>query len=228
VTDAIKRNTASTIRCETTLKRHSPNQKAGYLQPFQRRRLDPGEADDTRAHRIAAQEVDSLRNRCSRRVGPFPSPTRRRIRRPLASVRTAFRRWISWRRSAFSPQKLTTGDGLTINRPVRSRHPRSQRHIKIFPKADLADDAQVNICSAYCRTQNDKAVEACDTRDSAPIPGGDNDPGALLQKWSRAADPARLSTRARGVGARRESNSRTPMRDLAKSGSNRFKIAELG
>jgi TolA-binding protein len=36
-------------------------------------------------------------------------------------------------------------------------------YIKSFPKSDLADDAQVNICMAYLQDgKNDKAVEACD------------------------------------------------------------------
>jgi tol-pal system protein YbgF len=39
-----------------------------------------------------------------------------------------------------------------------------QAYIKNFPKSDWADDAQVNICSAYLNQgKYDKAVEACDT-----------------------------------------------------------------
>jgi tol-pal system protein YbgF len=38
-----------------------------------------------------------------------------------------------------------------------------QAYIKNFPKSDWADDAQVNICSAYLNQgKYDKAVEACD------------------------------------------------------------------
>jgi len=55
-------------------------------------------------------------------------------------------------------------------------------YIKSFPKADLADDAQVNICSAYLQDgKNDKAVEACDLA-IRTYPGGDKIPDAYYKK----------------------------------------------
>ncbi len=55
-------------------------------------------------------------------------------------------------------------------------------YIKSFPKSDLADDAQVNICSAYVQDgKNDKAVEACDLA-IRTYPGGDKIPDAYYKK----------------------------------------------
>jgi TolA-binding protein len=55
-------------------------------------------------------------------------------------------------------------------------------YIKSFPKADLADDAQVNICSAYLQDgKNDKAVEACDLA-IRTYPAGDKIPDAYYKK----------------------------------------------
>ncbi len=55
-------------------------------------------------------------------------------------------------------------------------------YIKSFPKADLADDAQVNICSAYVQAgKNDKAVEACDLA-IRTYPSGDKIPDAYYKK----------------------------------------------
>ena len=55
-------------------------------------------------------------------------------------------------------------------------------YIKSFPKADLADDAQVNICSAYLQDgKNDKAVEACDLA-IRTYPTGDKIPDAYYKK----------------------------------------------
>ena len=55
-------------------------------------------------------------------------------------------------------------------------------YIKSFPKADLADDAQVNICSAYVQDgKNDKAVEACDLA-IRTYPNGDKIPDAYYKK----------------------------------------------
>jgi len=55
-------------------------------------------------------------------------------------------------------------------------------YIKSFPKADLADDAQVNICSAYIQDgKNDKAVEACDLA-IRTYPNGDKIPDAYYKK----------------------------------------------
>ena len=55
-------------------------------------------------------------------------------------------------------------------------------YIKSFPKSDLADDAQVNICSAYVQDgKNDKAVEACDIA-IRTYPNGDKIPDAYYKK----------------------------------------------
>src|SRR3954464_1971334 len=55
-------------------------------------------------------------------------------------------------------------------------------YIKSFPKSDLADDAQVNICSAYVQDgKYDKAVEACDLA-IRTYPAGDKIPDAYYKK----------------------------------------------
>ena len=55
-------------------------------------------------------------------------------------------------------------------------------YIKSFPKSPLADDAQVNICSAYVQDgKNDKAVEACDLA-IRTYPNGDKIPDAYYKK----------------------------------------------
>jgi TolA-binding protein len=55
-------------------------------------------------------------------------------------------------------------------------------YIKSFPKSDLADDAQVNICSAYVQDgKNEKAVEACDLA-IRTYPNGDKIPDAYYKK----------------------------------------------
>jgi TolA-binding protein len=55
-------------------------------------------------------------------------------------------------------------------------------YIKSFPKSDLADDAQVNICSAYVQDgKNEKAVEACDLA-IRTYPAGDKIPDAYYKK----------------------------------------------
>jgi TolA-binding protein len=55
-------------------------------------------------------------------------------------------------------------------------------YIRSFPKSDLADDAQVNICLAYSQAgKNDKAVEACDLA-IRTYPTGDKIPDAYYRK----------------------------------------------
>ena len=55
-------------------------------------------------------------------------------------------------------------------------------YIKSFPKSDLADDAQVNICMAYLQDgKNDKAVQACDVA-IRTYPNGDKIPDAFYRK----------------------------------------------
>ena len=55
-------------------------------------------------------------------------------------------------------------------------------YIKSFPKSDMADDAQVNICMAYLQDgKNDKAVEACDLA-IRTYPNGDKIPDAYYRK----------------------------------------------
>jgi tol-pal system protein YbgF len=55
-------------------------------------------------------------------------------------------------------------------------------YVKSFPKSDMADDAQVNICSAYVADgKPDKAVEACDIA-IRNYPTGDKIPEAYYRK----------------------------------------------
>ncbi len=55
-------------------------------------------------------------------------------------------------------------------------------YIKSFPKSEMADDAQVYICTAYLQDgKNDKAVEACDLA-IRTYPGGDKIPDAYYKK----------------------------------------------
>src|SRR6185295_14446254 len=55
-------------------------------------------------------------------------------------------------------------------------------YVKSFPKSDMADDAQVNICSAYIADgKPDKAVEACDLA-IRNYPTGDKIPEAYYRK----------------------------------------------
>ena len=55
-------------------------------------------------------------------------------------------------------------------------------YVKSFPKSDMADDAQVNICSAYVAAgKPDKAVEACDLA-IRNYPTGDKIPEAYYRK----------------------------------------------
>jgi TolA-binding protein len=66
-------------------------------------------------------------------------------------------------------------------------------YVKSFPKSDMADDAQVNICSAYVADgKPDKAVEACDLA-IRNYPAGDKIPEAYYRKGlaqSNLKDPA--------------------------------------
>ena len=55
-------------------------------------------------------------------------------------------------------------------------------YVKSFPKSDMADDAQVNICSAYVADgKPDKAIEACDLA-IRNYPTGDKIPEAYYRK----------------------------------------------
>jgi tol-pal system protein YbgF len=55
-------------------------------------------------------------------------------------------------------------------------------YVKSFPKSDMADDAQVNICTAYVADgKPDKAVEACDVA-IRTYPNGDKIPEAFYRK----------------------------------------------
>jgi TolA-binding protein len=55
-------------------------------------------------------------------------------------------------------------------------------YIRNYPKSDLADDAQVNICAAYVQDgKNEKAVEACDLA-IRTYPNGDKIPDAYYKK----------------------------------------------
>jgi TolA-binding protein len=69
-------------------------------------------------------------------------------------------------------------------------------YVKSFPKSDMADDAQVNICSAYVADgKPDKAVEACDVA-IRNYPTGDKIPEAYYRKGLA------LSTLKDAAGAR--------------------------
>jgi len=55
-------------------------------------------------------------------------------------------------------------------------------YIKSYPRSEMADDAQVYICSAYLQDgKNDKAVEACDLA-IRTYPAGDTIPDAYYKK----------------------------------------------
>jgi tol-pal system protein YbgF len=55
-------------------------------------------------------------------------------------------------------------------------------YVRSFPKSDMADDAQVNICTAYVADGKfDKAVEACDVA-IRTYPTGDKIPEAFYRK----------------------------------------------
>ena len=55
-------------------------------------------------------------------------------------------------------------------------------YVKSFPKADMADDAQVMICASYLNDKKDqKAVEACDLA-IRTYPGGNAIPDAYYRK----------------------------------------------
>lgn len=55
-------------------------------------------------------------------------------------------------------------------------------YIKSYPKSEMADDAQVYICTAYLQDgKNDRAVEACDLA-IRTYPGGDKIPDAYYKK----------------------------------------------
>jgi TolA-binding protein len=55
-------------------------------------------------------------------------------------------------------------------------------YVKSFPKSEMADDAQVQICAAYLQDgKNDKAVEACDLAIRS-YPNGDKIPDAYWRK----------------------------------------------
>ena len=69
-------------------------------------------------------------------------------------------------------------------------------YVKSFPKSDMADDAQVNICTAYVADgKPDKAVEACDVA-IRTYPTGDKIPEAFYRKGLA------LSTLKDAAGAR--------------------------
>ena len=77
--------------------------------------------------------------------------------------------------------RLVSGVAHEVNNPLAAILGFTD-YIKSFPKADLADDAQVNICSAYIQDgKNDKAVEACDLA-IRTYPNGDKIPDAYYKK----------------------------------------------
>ena len=96
-------------------------------------------------------------------------------------------------------------------------------YVKSFPKPDMADDAQVNICSAYVADgKPDKAVEACDLA-IRNYPRATSHSRGLLPQGARAQHAQGCGRRARGVGGDRQEISRPSEAGLARQGLERLK-----
>ena len=128
------------------------------------------------------QELDSLRQ-AMQQLSTRPSATtdrrdptapdgaqRHRRRRPTSAV-------------GVSPQRLfDTARGDYIAGQYDLAIIGFADYVKSFPKSDMADDAQVNICTAYVADgKPDKAVEACDVA-IRTYPTGDKIPEAYYRK----------------------------------------------
>jgi TolA-binding protein len=128
------------------------------------------------------QEVDSLRNSLQQ-SGSRPSGTNDAADPQPAGGATAPVGGTAPGSVGVSPQKLydsAMGDYYSGQYDLAILG--FSDYIKSFPKADLADDAQVNICSAYLQDgKNEKAVEACDLA-IRTYPGGDKIPDAYYKK----------------------------------------------
>jgi TolA-binding protein len=128
------------------------------------------------------QEVDSLRNSLQQ-SGSRPSGTNDAADSQPAGGATVPGGGTAPGSVGVSPQKLydsAMGDYYSGQYDLAILG--FSDYIKSFPKADLADDAQVNICSAYLQDgKNEKAVEACDLA-IRTYPGGDKIPDAYYKK----------------------------------------------
>src|SRR3954468_11965107 len=128
------------------------------------------------------QEVDSLRNSLQQ-PGSRPSGTSDAADAPPAGGGAPVPSGSPAGGVGVSPQKLydsAMGDYYSGQYDLAVLG--FADYIKSFPKSDLADDAQVNICSAYVQDgKNDKAVEACDLA-IRTYPNGDKIPDAYYKK----------------------------------------------
>jgi TolA-binding protein len=131
------------------------------------------------------QEVESLRSSMQQQMGSRPSGTNDApdSSSPGAAAGTPSTGGGSSAGMSVSPQKLfdsAMGDYYSGQYDLAVLG--FTDYIKSFPKSDLADDAQVNICSAYVQDgKNDKAVEACDLA-IRTYPNGDKIPDAYYKK----------------------------------------------
>ena len=166
------------------------------------------------------QEVDALRQSMQQMSAATRAATAARdpgdrSRSPAARRRRAARQPPA---VGVSPQKLfDAAHGRLHARPVRpADRSASSDYIKSFPKSDLADDAQVDICTAYLQDgKNDKAVEACDLA-IRTYPTGDKIPEAYYRKGLALQQSETTSTaRAQALGA---SSCKTLSRHAATAG----------
>ena len=128
------------------------------------------------------QEVDSLRQ-SMQQAGPRPSGASDEPPAPGAAPGGAQPPDRQANGVSVSPQKLfdsAMGDYYAGQYDLAILG--FSDYIKSFPKSDLADDAQVNICAAYVQDgKNEKAVEACDLA-IRTYPNGDKIPDAYYKK----------------------------------------------
>jgi TolA-binding protein len=127
------------------------------------------------------QEVDALRQ--SLQTSARPSPTPDAASPADGAATTAPTGGVAPPSLGVSPQKLfdsAMSDYYSGQYDIAILG--FSDYIRSFPKADLADDAQVNICMAYLQDgKNDKAVEACDLA-IRNYPNGDKIPDAYYRK----------------------------------------------
>jgi TolA-binding protein len=127
------------------------------------------------------QEVDALRQ--SLQASPRPSPTPDAAAPGDTPAGTTAPGGTSPPAVGVSPQKLfdsAMGDYYSGQYDIAILG--FTDYIRSFPKAELADDAQVNICMAYLQDgKNEKAVEACDLA-IRNYPNGDKIPDAYYRK----------------------------------------------
>ena len=128
------------------------------------------------------QEVDSLRQ-SMQQGGPRPSPTSDPTEQPPGTVPGTSTTSPPSPGINVSPRQLfdsAMGDYYSGQYDLAIVG--FTEYIRSFPKADQADDAQVNICMAYLQAgKNDKAVEACDLA-IRTYPNGDKIPDAYYRK----------------------------------------------